>query len=195
MHVKYFYRWNVIVRIERLGKETSERLGKETDFTARLLIFMISPMYGRRSSTTGHYAIFPLCTHTLGDTSFCPVTFGIAPSFVIQNSEVLMIAMVCCTTASEENSHPIYIQMNHKTSATFVYLVTRKSFTFHLLNAHSHDNWNIWHVVSHNTVVYLWNIPSIVAVWQRKQYAFVAPKSSDLEGHRLVLSLIEGLGG
>jgi len=170
----------------KTGKETSERLGKETDFTARWPIFMISPMsYGRRSSTTGLYAIGPLCTHTLGDNSFCPVTFGIAPVFVIQNSEVLMIAMVCCTSVSEENSHPIYIQMNHKTSATFVYLVTRRSFTFHLLNTQSHDNWNICHVVSHITVVYLWNIPSIVAVWQRKQYACVAPKSSDLERHRL----------
>jgi len=151
--------------------------------------------YGRRSSTTGRYAIGPLCTRTLGDTSFCPVTFGIAPSFVIQNSEVLMIGMLCRTTASEENSHPIYIQMNHKTSATFVCLVTRRSFTFHLLNTQSHDNWNIWHVVSLNTVVYLWNIPIIVAVWQRKQYACVAHKSSDLEGRRLALPLIEGLEG
>jgi len=133
------------------------------------------------------------CVHTLGDTLFCPVTLGITPSFAIQNSLVLMIAMECCTTASEENSHSIYIQMNHKTSATFVCLVTRRSFTFHLLNTQSHDNWNIWHVVSHNTVVYPWNIPSIVTVWQRKQYACVAHKSSDLEGHRLVLALIEGL--
>ena len=138
--------------------------------------------FGRRSSTTGHDVIGPLCTHALGDTSFCPVTFGIVPSFVIQNSEVLMIAMECYTTASEENSHPICIQMNHKTSATFVCLVTRKSFAFHLLNTQSHDNWNIWHVASHNTVMYPWNIPSIVEVWHRKQYACVTHKSSDLEG-------------
>jgi hypothetical protein len=134
-------------------------------------------------------------THSLGDTSFCPITFGIASSFVIQNSEVLMIAMECCTTASEENSQPISIHMNHNTSATSVYLVTRRSFTFHLRNTHSRDNWNVWHVVSHNTVVYLWNISSIVAVWQRKQYACVAHKSLDLEGHRLVQFLIEGLEG
>lgn len=114
---------------------------------------------------------------------------------MIQNSEVVIIAMECCTTASEENSHPIYIQMNPKTSATFVYLVTRRSFAFHLLNTQSHDNWNVWHVVSHNTVVYLWNIPSIVAVWQRKQYVCVAHKSSDLEGHGLARPLIEGLEG
>jgi hypothetical protein len=95
-----------------------------------------------------------------------------------------------------ENFPPhLYIQMNHKTSATFVYLVTRRSFTFHLLNTQSHDNWNIWHVVSHNTVVYLWNIPSIVAVWQGKQYACVAHSSSDFEGHILILPLIEELEG
>jgi len=69
-----------------------------------------------------------------------------------------------------------------KTSATFVYLITIRSFTFNLLNTQRHDNWNIWHVVFHNTVVYLWNIPSVVAIWQRKQYACVAPKASDLEG-------------
>ena len=102
---------------------------------------MIWPMsYGWRSSTTGRYAIGPLCTHTLGDTSICQLTFGIVPGFVIKNSEVRMIVMEYCITASEENSHPIYIQRNHKTSATFVCLVTRWSFTFHLLNTQSHAN-------------------------------------------------------
>ena len=132
--------------------------------------------------------------HTLGDTSFCPVTFGMAPSFVIQNSEFLMIAMECCTTASEENSHPHLYPDESQDVSYFCVSCYKKEFYISLAQYNSHDNLNIWHVVSHNTVVYLWNIPSMVAVWQRKRYAGVAHKSSDLEGHRLALPLIEGLG-
>lgn len=54
------------------------------------------------------------------------------------------------------------------------------------------QHWNIWRVVSYNTALYLWNIPSIVKVWQRKQYFCFTHSSCDLEGQRLILTLIEG---
>lgn len=161
------------------------------------MIFMFSPMsYGRRSSTRGHNAIGPLCTHTHTGR------YLVFPSH-IRNCSYLCYSELWSPDTWDGMSHyrikgkfpPHLYPDDHKASATFVYLVTRRSFTFHLLNTQSHDNLYRWHVVFHNTVVYLWNVPSIVAVWQRKQYACVAPKSSDLEGHRLVLPSIEGLEG